>query len=1360
MVLSFTEKKNIRKSFGKLKESLSIPNLIEVQKNSYKELTDNNQEVESHLVKGFDRVFKSIFPIEDLNDKASLEYVSYRLEKPKFDVEECIARGLTYSAALKCTLRLVVFDINQEENTKDILSAKEQEVYMGEVPMMTNSGTFITNGVQRVVVNQMHRSPGVFFDHDNGKSHASGKLLFNCRVIPNRGSWLDFEFDVKDLLYFRIDRKKKILVSTLLQALGYSKDDIVNEFYEKEDCFYSKDLKKWKTKFNPENFKTKNFTNEIIDAKTNKVVIKHGDKVNFLQAKKLHNDGLKEIYVSTDYLKNKYLHKDIKIGEETLQIGTELNETLLDKIIEANLDKITISKTNSINKGPYILQTVLNDKNNNKNDAISEIYKVLRPGEPPTIEIANQIFNNLFFSSDRYDLSDVGRVKMNSRLELNCSDKITILRNDDIISIVKKMLDLRDGKDDVDDIDHLGNRRVRSVGELVENQARIGVYRMERAIKEKMTTLDVESAMPQDLINAKPLTISLKDFFATSQLSQFMDQTNPLSEITHKRRVSALGPGGLTRERAGFEVRDVHPTHYGRICPIETPEGPNIGLINSLSTYSKINKYGFIESPYKKVSNGMVQDNIEYLSAMEETKYTIAQANSVLDKNGKFTEELVSCRKNLDFILSKPDSIDYIDVSPKQLVSVAASLIPFLENDDANRALMGSNMMRQAVPLLKPEAPLVGTGIESDVALDSGVTIVARRDGVVDKIDGKRVVIKATGEADYSKSGVDIYNLQKFKRSNQNTCINQKPLVRVGDSVKSGDIIADGPSTKTGELALGKNVTVAFMPWQGYNFEDSILISERCVTDDVFTSIHIEEYEVMARDTKLGEEDITRDIPNVNEEALKNLDESGIVYIGAEVKPGDILVGKVTPKGDTASGAEEKLLRSIFGEKAIDVTDTSLKMPSGSGGIVVDVRVFNRHGIEKDERSITIERAEIDSVQQDKNVEEEILQRSIKQRALQILQGVKLNKKIKDLATGEEINDNNIKLIPINDLFKIDLDDKNKLDAISKIKEQYELAKQDILDRFEDKVLKIRQGDDLLPSVMKMVKVFVAIKRRLRPGDKMSGRHGNKGVVSKIVPVEDMPYQENGKPVDIVLNPLGVPSRMNVGQILETHLGWACTELGEQIKKLINENNKKIEKTDKIIKVLKSVYGNEAYEEKINSLTNLEFNDLCENIKNGVPISTPVFDGAKEEDVTSMLELSKLPRSGQTFLWDGRTGEKFDRPVTVGTIYMLKLHHLVEDKIHARSTGPYSLVTQQPLGGKAQLGGQRFGEMEVWALEAYGASYTLQEILTVKSDDVAGRVKVYETIVKGEENFESGIPESFNVLVKEIKSLALNVELN
>ncbi len=1360
MQLSFTEKKNIRKSFGKLKESLSIPNLIEVQKNSYKQLTEYTPGIDQQLVKGFDRVFKSIFPIEDLNDKATLEYVSYKLEKPKFDTEECIQRGLTYSSALKCTLRLVVYEIDLINNTKDILSAKEQEVYMGEVPMMTNSGTFITNGVQRVVVNQMHRSPGVFFDHDKGKSHASGKLLFNCRVIPNRGSWLDFEYDVKDFLYFRIDRKKKIIASTLLLALGYTKTDIVNEFYDKENFVYDKNLQKWKTKFNPENYKAKNFSEEVIDAKSNKVVIKLGEKINFLNAKKLLNDGLKEIFVSNESLFGKFLHIDIKIDEEEFKIGTELTEEILQKFIDANIFKIEISTTNSINKGPYLLQTILNDKNDSKNDAITEIYKVLRPGEPPTIEIATKIFNNLFFSSDRYDLSDVGRVKMNSRLELQCSDKITILRNDDILAIIKKMLDLRDGKDEVDDIDHLGNRRVRSVGELVENQARIGVYRMERAIKEKMTTLDVESAMPQDLINAKPLTVSLKDFFATSQLSQFMDQTNPLSEITHKRRVSALGPGGLTRERAGFEVRDVHPTHYGRICPIETPEGPNIGLINSLSTYAKINKYGFIESPYKRVKDGIVESKIEYLSAMEETKFTIAQANSKLDKNGKITGDLVSSRKNLNFILSKPENIDYIDVSPKQLVSVAASLIPFLENDDANRALMGSNMMRQAVPLIKPESPLVGTGIESDVALDSGVTIVTKRDGIVDKIDGKRIVIKVTAETDFTKSGVDIYNLQKFKRSNQNTCINQKPLVRVGDKVNSGDIIADGPSTKIGELALGKNVTVAFMPWQGYNFEDSILISERCVTDDVFTSIHIEEYEVMARDTKLGEEDITRDIPNVNEESLKNLDESGIVYIGAEVKAGDILVGKVTPKGDSATGPEEKLLRSIFGEKAIDVTDTSLKMPTSSSGVVVDVRVFNRHGIDKDERSITIERAEIDVVQQDKIVEEEILERSIKERANQILDGSSLSKKIKDLESGTLLGAEKINSLIISDLFKINVVDKKKEERFAQLKDQYNKAKEDIKERFEDKVLKIRQGDDLLPSVMKMVKVFVAIKRRLRPGDKMSGRHGNKGVVSKIVPVEDMPYRENGKPVDIVLNPLGVPSRMNVGQILETHLGWACKELGENIKELINESRKKIEKNEKISSFLKSVYGKEIFDEKVEKLNTSEFSELCKNLQNGIPIATPVFDGAKEKDVTSMLELAKLPASGQTPLWDGRTGEKFDRPVTVGIIYMLKLHHLVEDKIHARSTGPYSLVTQQPLGGKAQLGGQRFGEMEVWALEAYGASYTLQEILTVKSDDVAGRVKVYETIVKGEENFESGIPESFNVLVKEIKSLALNVELN
>jgi len=1363
MQLSFTQKKNVRKSFGKLAETLSIPNLIEVQKNSYKQLTDFDSEA-GDLSKGFDRVFKSIFPIEDLNDKATLEYVSYTLEKPKFDTEECIQRGLSYTSALKCILRLVVYEIDQENNTKDILSAKEQEVYMGEVPMMTGSGTFITNGVQRVVVNQMHRSPGVFFDHDKGKSHASGKLLFNCRVIPNRGSWLDLEYDVKDFLYFKIDRKKKIFASTLLMALGLTKPEIADEFYSNEQYSFDNKSGKWKTKFNPENYKAKNYSEEVIDSKTGNVVIKLGDKINFLTAKKLASDGLKDILVSQESLYGKYLHRDIKVSDDeeegVFEIGTELNDTIIKQILEASISTLEISNTNTINKGSYLLTTLLNDKNKNKNDAITEIYKVLRPGEPPSVEIATQIFNNLFFNSDRYDLSDVGRVKMNSRLNLECSDKVTILRTDDIIAIVHKMLDLRDGKDEVDDIDHLGNRRVRSVGELVENQARIGVYRMERAIKEKMTTLDVESAMPQDLINAKPLTVSLKDFFVSSQLSQFMDQTNPLSEITHKRRVSALGPGGLTRERAGFEVRDVHPTHYGRICPIETPEGPNIGLINSLSTYAKINKYGFIESPYKKVKNGIVEDKVEYLSAMEETKYTIAQANAKIDKNGKILEELVPCRENLNFVLSNPNNIDYIDVSPKQLVSVAASLIPFLENDDANRALMGSNMMRQAVPLLKPESPLVGTGIESDVALDSGVTIVANRDGTVDKIDGKRIVIKATEETDFTKSAVDIYNLQKFKRSNQNTCINQKPLVRVGDKVKSGDIIADGPSTKLGELALGKNVTVAFMPWQGYNFEDSILISERCVTDDVFTSVHIVEYDIMARDTKLGEEEITRDIPNVNEEALKNLDESGIVYIGAEVKAGDILVGKVTPKSDSASGPEEKLLRSIFGEKAIDVTDTSLKMSRGSSGTVVDVRVFNRHGIEKDERSITIERAEIETVQQDKIVEEEILERSIKQRANQIFSSASLSKKIKDLEIGTKLDLETINKISINDIFKITVGNVNDEASVAQLKDQYNTAKQDILERFEDKVLKIRSGDDLLPSVMKMVKVFVAIKRRLRPGDKMSGRHGNKGVVSKIVPVEDMPYREDGRPVDIVLNPLGVPSRMNVGQILETHLGWACKEFGEEVKRLVNENNKKFEKTQKISSFLTSVYGKEVFDDGIDKLNKTEFADLCENLQNGIAISTPVFDGAKEKDVSEMLKLAKLPTSGQTNLWDGRTGEMFDRPVTVGIIYMLKLHHLVEDKIHARSTGPYSLVTQQPLGGKAQLGGQRFGEMEVWALEAYGASYTLQEILTVKSDDVAGRVKVYETIVKGEENFESGIPESFNVLVKEIKSLALNIELN
>ena len=1177
MELSFTEKKNIRKNFGKLKETLSIPNLIEVQKKSYTQFLSSKDVTESNIQKGLERVFKSIFPIEELSDKATLEYLSFRLEKPKYDVEECRQRDLTYSAPLKPTLRLVIYEIDQENNTKQVLSAKQQEVYMGDIPLMTPSGTFVINGVERVVVNQMHRSPGVFFDHDKGKSHASGKLLFNCRVIPNRGSWLDFEFDVKDLLYFRIDRKRKLPVTTLLYALGYNRKEILEMFYDFKTFSFDSNKKKWKAEFNPEDYKRpsklrENLTNFI----NGKIILKKGSKINLVIAKKLHDDGLKNVLVDSDYFLEKYLKNDLLnptiSSEVLLKSGSSIQQENLEQIINLNIKSLSIADVNPINKGSYLIDTLTIDKNNNKEEAINDIYRVLRPGEPPSFEVANNVFKNLFFTSQRYDLSDVGRVKLNSKLQINCKDDVTILRNDDIIPIIKHMLDLRDGKGEVDDIDHLGNRRVRSVGELVENQFRIGILRMERVIKEKMSILlEVESAMPQDLINPRPITAALNDFFATSQLSQFMDQTNPLSEITHKRRVSALGPGGLTRERAGFEVRDVHPTHYGRICPIETPEGPNIGLINSLATYSRVNKYGFIESPYRKIIDGKVTNQIEYLSASEESKYTIAQANSSISEDGKFTEELVSCRKSLNFILSKPDTIEYVDVSPKQLVSVAASLIPFLENDDANRALMGSNMMRQAVPLIKPESPLVGTGIERDVALDSGVTIIAKRDGVVDKIDGKRIAVKST-EKDLSKSGVDIYNLLKFQKSNQNTCINQRPLVKIGDIIKKGDIIADGPATKLGELALGKNITVAFMPWLGYNFEDSILISERCVTDDVFTSVHIEEYELMARDTKLGTEEITRDIPNVSEESLRNLDESGIVYIGAEVKSSDILVGKVTPKGDTPSNPEEKLLRSIFGEKATDVRDSSLKMPPGSNGIVVDVRVFNRHGIEKDERSTAIERSEIESIQEDKIVEEEILVRNIKIRAQEIIKDKKLSSNFKDIKSGNKISPEDMDIFNLNDYWKITFDNQQTNKDIQILKQQYNKVKEDIKIRFDDKVQKIQQGDDLLPNVLKMVKVFVAVKRSLKPGDKMAGRHGNKGVISKIVPMEDMPYRENGKPVDVVLNPLGVPSRMNVGQILETHLGWACSELGEKINQIIKFNEDKKKRDNLIQEILKKVY--------------------------------------------------------------------------------------------------------------------------------------------------------------------------------------------
>ncbi len=1364
MDLSFTEKKSIRKNFGKLKEILSIPNLIDVQKKSYQQFLNIGNVSEINLQKGLHRVFRNTFPIEEISEKATLEFLSFRLEKPKFNVDECRQRDLTYSASLKPTLRLVVYDIDTESNTKQVLSAKEQEVYMGDIPLMTPSGTFVINGVERVVVNQMHRSPGVFFDHDKGKTHASGKFLFNCRIIPNRGSWLDFEYDAKDLLYFRIDRKRKLPITTLLYALGYKRSEILDLFYDFKIFIFDKEKKKWKTKFNPNEYKRPvKLRTDLVDTNNDKRILKKGSKINFAIAKKLFDEGLKNVLFTSDYFLGKYIKNNISnpINNEIfLKSGSAIDQENLNNISEYNISTLEIADVDPITKGSYLIDTLNIDKNDSKMEAINDIYRVLRPGEPPSFEVANEIFNKLFFTSERYDLSDVGRVKLNNKLQLKCNDDITILRNDDIIAIIKHMLDLKDGKGEVDDIDHLGNRRVRSVGELVENQFRIGVLRMERAIKEKMSILvEIESAMPQDLINPRPITAALKDFFATSQLSQFMDQTNPLAEITHKRRVSALGPGGLTRERAGFEVRDVHPTHYGRICPIETPEGPNIGLISSLATFSRVNKYGFLESPYRKFIKGIVTDKIEYLSAIEEEKFTIAQANIQIDKDGRITDELVACRKSLNFILSKPDSVDYVDVSPKQLVSVASSLIPFLENDDANRALMGSNMMRQAVPLIKPESPLVGTGIERDVALDSGVTIIARKDGVVDKIDGKRIVVKAF-EKDLSKSGVNIYNLLKFQKSNQNTTINQKPLVKVGDVIKKGDIIADGPATKLGELALGRNITVAFMPWLGYNFEDSILISERCVTDDVFTSIHIEEYELMTRDTKLGTEEITRDIPNISEESLRNLDESGIVYIGAEVKSADILVGKVTPKGDSISNPEEKLLRSIFGEKATDVRDSSLKMPPGSNGTVIDVRVFNRHGIEKDERSTAIERSEIESVQEDKLAEEEILERNIKIRVQEMIKSKKLSDDIKKLKDLTKLTPKNLDDANLNDFWKLQFVDQKTNDDLKILKEQYTNVKKDIKDRFEDKVEKIQQGDDLLPNVLKMVKVFVAVKRSLKPGDKMAGRHGNKGVISKIVPVEDMPYMKNGKPVDVVLNPLGVPSRMNVGQILETHLGWACAELGEKINQIIKQHNN-IRKRDELIhNILKKVYGDNIYEKKIKPLKDKEFDDLIVNLLPGIPVSTPVFDGASVEDVTELLKLAELPSSGQTTLWDGRTGEQFDRKVTVGIIYMLKLHHLVEDKIHARSTGPYSLVTQQPLGGKAQLGGQRFGEMEVWALEAYGASYTLQEILTVKSDDVAGRTKVYETIVKGDDKFESGVPESFNVLINEVKSLALNIELN
>ncbi len=1383
---TFTGRKRVRKSYGRIPTVTPMPNLIEVQKNSYESFLQREITKEDRTDTGLQEVFKSVFPIKDFSERGTLEFVDYEFEEPKYDVEECQQRGMTYAAPLKVTLRLVVWDIDEETEARSVRDIKEQIVYMGEMPLMTDNGTFVVNGTERVIVSQMHRSPGVFFDHDKGKTHSSGKFLFAARVIPYRGSWLDFEFDAKDLVYVRIDRRRKLPATTMLLGLdnaatdakrkrlaakgealdpldaeGMTPEEILKFFYDTVD--YVRAKKGWQIPLDAEALRGLKLDYDLLNAKSGRVAIESGIKLTPRVLRELEKKGITDYIAPPEEILGRFVAEDIvdmKTGLVYLEAGDEITEEILEELDTAKISQIPTLAIDHVNVGPYIRNTLAADKNSNREEALVDIYRVMRPGEPPIIETADTLFQGLFFDSDRYDLSAVGRVKMNSRLEQKTDDTVRVLRREDVMEVVKILVDLKNGRGEIDDIDHLGNRRVRSVGELMENQYRIGLLRMERAIRERMSSVDIDTVMPHDLINAKPAAAAVREFFGSSQLSQFMDQTNPLSEITHKRRLSALGPGGLTRERAGFEVRDVHPTHYGRICPIETPEGPNIGLINSLATYARVNQYGFIESPYRKVNKGKVTRDVVYLSAMDEGHYTIAQANEVLNKSGKFEHDLITCRQAGDVLMVPSDEVDLIDVSPKQLVSVAAALIPFLENDDANRALMGSNMQRQAVPLIRAEAPLVGTGMEETVARDSGATIIVKRSGTVDQIDGTRIVIHADEDKDNkSAPGVDIYTLQKFQRSNQNTCINQRPLVKVGDRVQPGDIIADGPSTQIGELALGRNVLVAFMPWNGYNFEDSILISERIVREDVFTSIHIEEFEVMARDTKLGQEEITRDIPNVGEEALKNMDEAGIVYIGAEVQPNDILVGKVTPKGESPMTPEEKLLRAIFGEKASDVRDTSLRLPPGVAGTVVEVRVFSRRGVDKDERALAIERAEIERLAKDRDDEIAILERSFHARIRERL----LNKRVvsgpKGLTVGTKVTEEILEKLTAGQMLQIVIGTDKVVSEIESLKKQLEEGVGEFQSRFEDKVDKLERGDELPPGVMKLVKVFVAVKRKLQPGDKMAGRHGNKGVISRIMPVEDMPALEDGTSVDIVLNPLGVPSRMNVGQILETHLGWACAGLGQQVGDTLEAMNHGDGTIKDVRNKLKFVYGDDTYKEDIAGMDDDAVIELANNVKSGVPIATPVFDGAHEVDINVALEKAGVNESGQVKLFDGRTGEYFDREVTVGYIYILKLHHLVDDKIHARSIGPYSLVTQQPLGGKAQFGGQRFGEMEVWALEAYGAAYTLQEMLTVKSDDVSGRTKVYEAVVRGDDTFEAGIPESFNVLVKELHSLGLNVEL-
>ncbi len=1356
MAYSFTQKKRIRKTFGQQSSVLDVPYLLAIQVDSYRKFLQADASVEERTEVGLHAAFSSVFPIKSYTGSAELQYVSYRLGNPVFDVRECQSRGLTFAAPLRVKVRLVIYHKETSGGERSIKDIKEQEVYMGELPLMTENGTFVINGTERVVVSQLHRSPGVFFEHDKGKTHSSGKLLFSARVIPYRGSWLDFEFDPNDCLFVRIDRRRKLPVTVLLRALGMSSLEILEQFFETNTYRFTK--KGLQLDLIPERLKGETALFDIKDPDGN-VLVEQGRRIMARHIRQMEKVGMDKLIVPDEFVIGKAIGKDVvdkSTGEVIANANDELTEELFEKLREAGVKEFTTLYTNELDHGSYISDTLRIDPTTDELEALVEIYRMMRPGEPPTKESAQALFGNLFFTKERYDLSAVGRMKFNRRLKRQEETGPGTLSNEDILDVIKALINIKNGLDTVDDIDHLGNRRIRSVGEMIENQFRIGLVRVERAVKERLSLAESEGLMPQELINAKPVSAVVKEFFGSSQLSQFMDQNNPLSEVTHKRRVSALGPGGLTRERAGFEVRDVHPTHYGRVCPIETPEGPNIGLINSLACFARTNDYGFLETPYRKVVNGKVTDEIDYLSAIEEGEFVIAQANVAVDENGELMEDLVSCRHKNEFTLSPKDRVAYVDVSPRQIVSVAASLIPFLEHDDANRALMGSNMQRQAVPTLRAEKPLSGTGMERTVAIDSGVTVVARRGGVIDSVDAARVVVRVNDdETIVGEPGVDIYNLTKYTRSNQNTCINQRTLVKAGDVVARGDVLADGPSTDMADLALGQNMLVAFMPWNGYNFEDSILISERVVQEDRLTTIHIEELTCVARDTKLGSEEISADIPNVGESALSSLDESGIVYIGAEVKPGDILVGKVTPKGETQLTPEEKLLRAIFGEKASDVKDTSLRVSSGVTGTVIDVQVFTRDGVEKDQRALSIEKEELDKVRKDLFEQFRIVEEDLYSRVERLVTGKVADGGPNKLKSGDKVTKTYLKGLEREKWFEIRLNDDEANLQLEQLGEQLKVQRKLIDEKFEEKKGKLTGGDDLAPGVLKMVKVYLAVKRRIQPGDKMAGRHGNKGVISMIVPAEDMPHTEDGNPVDIVLNPLGVPSRMNIGQILETHLGWAAKGLGKRIGEMLDAKRK----VEEIREFLDKIYNTSGQKEDLDSLTDEEILELSKNLRAGVPMATPVFDGATEEEIKDMLELAGLPRSGQHILRDGRTGETFERPVTVGYMYMLKLNHLVDDKMHARSTGPYSLVTQQPLGGKAQFGGQRFGEMEVWALEAYGAAYTLQEMLTVKSDDVAGRTKMYKNIVDGDHRMEPGMPESFNVLLKEIRALGIDIEL-